>query len=325
VPGLAGYIVRRFLLVPVILLFVSVVTFSLGRFAPSDYVEVLAGPQARPETIERIREARGLNDPVYEQYFRYMGDFLRGDFGDSVRYRGREVEDVIAPRLWVTFQYNIIVMILTFSIGIPVGTWAATKRGTWLDPFSIGTFLLFASVPVVISVPILQWLFGSKLDLLPVGGWEERNILGIEVGILSTNVILPIAALTLAGVAGLARIMRAQVLEVLDQDFVRTAHAKGLAGQVVVTRHVVRNALLPLATIVGFELAALFSGSLFLETLLDVPGIGRYAYESIGSRDYNSIMAIVMLGSTLFVLANLVADIAYGFIDPRIRLGQGAP
>jgi peptide/nickel transport system permease protein len=321
VQGLAGYIVRRLLLAPIILLFVSIVTFSLGRFAPSDYVEVLAGPQARPETIERIREARGLNDPVYEQYVRYMGDFLRGDFGDSVRYRGREVEDVILPRLWVTVQYNFIVLILTFVIGIPVGTWAAMKRGTWLDPLSIGSFLLFASVPVIISIPIFQWLLGSKLELLPVKGWHERSVLGVDVGIFSKQIILPVLVLTLVGIAGLARFMRAQVLDVLDQDFVRTAHAKGLAGQVVVARHVVRNALLPIATILGFELAGLLSGSIILESLLDIPGIGQYAYESVGSRDYNSMMAIVILGSTVFILANLLIDIAYGFIDPRIRIG----
>jgi peptide/nickel transport system permease protein len=321
VQGLAGYIVRRLLLAPVTLLFVSFVTFALGRFAPSDYVEVLAGPQARPETIERIREARGLNDPVYEQYVRYMGNFLQGDFGDSVRYRGREVEDVILPRLWVTIQYNFIVLILTFAIGIPVGTWAAMKRGTWWDPLSIGTFLLFASVPVIISIPIFQWLLGSKLELLPVRGWQERNVLGVEVGIFSKQIILPVMVLTLVGLAGLARFMRAQVLDVLDQDFVRTAHAKGLAGRVVVARHVVRNALLPIATILGFELAALLSGSIILESLLGIPGIGQYAYESVGSRDYDSMMAIVLLGSTVFIVANLVIDVAYGFIDPRVRVG----
>ena len=319
--GLAGYIVRRLLLAPVILLFVSIVTFSLGRFAPSDYVEIQAGPQARPETIERIREARGLNDPVYEQYVRYMGNVLRGDFGDSVRYRGRDVEDIILPRLWVTIQYNFIVLVLTFAIGIPVGTWAAMKRGTFLDPLSIGTFLLFASVPVIISIPIFQWLLGSKLGLLPVRGWEERSVLGVEVGIFSKQIILPVLVLTLVGLAGLARFMRAQVLDVLDQDFVRTAHAKGLPEHSVVTRHVVRNALLPISTILGFELAALVGGSIIVESLLGIPGIGQYAYESIGSRDYNGIMAIVLIGATAFIVANLLVDIAYLFIDPRIRIG----
>jgi len=320
VQGLAGYILRRLLLVPLILFVVSVVTFALGRFAPSDYVEIQAGPRAKPETIERIREERGLNDPVYEQYVRYMGNVLQGDLGTSVRYRGVDVEDVILPRLWTTMQYNIVVMILTFAIGIPVGTWAALRRGTWLDPLPIGFFVLFASVPVLVSVPFLQWLFAVKLGWLPSGGWKERDILGVDIGILSAEAILPIMAMTLVGVAGLARYMRAQVLDVLDQDFVRTARAKGLNEMPVLTRHVVRNALLPIATLMGFEIASLFGGSIILETLLGIPGIGLYTFESIGARDYDSIMAIVLLGALVFQLAMLSVDIAYGFIDPRIRL-----
>ena len=321
--GLAAYILRRLLLAPVILFAVSVATFSLGRLAPADYVEIQAGTRARPETIERIREERGLNDPVYEQYGRYIWNFVQGEFGQSVRYRGVPVEDVIFPRLWVTVQYNAVVLLLTFAIGIPVGTWAAMKRGTWLDPLAIGTFLLFASVPVVVSVPVLQWLFAVKLGWLPSGGWEVHEVAGIEIGILSKRIILPVLILTLPGVAGIARYMRGQVLEVMDQDFVRTARSKGLREFVVVSRHVVRNALLPIATILGFELAGLLAGSIFVETLLGIPGIGLYAFESIGTRDYDSIMAIVLVGSAAFIVANLLVDVAYGFIDPRIRLPEG--
>ncbi len=322
--GLASYIVRRLLLVPLILFVISIVTFTLGRVAPSDYVRVQAGTRAQPETIERIREERGLNDPVYEQYVRYTGHFIEGDLGDSVIYRGSKVEDVIFPRLWVTVQYNLVVLVLTFAIGIPVGTWAALKRGTWLDPLAIGSFLLIGSVPVVVSIPLLQWLFAIKLGWLPTGGWQVHNVLGIEFGIFSKEIILPVIILTLPGVAGIARYMRGQVLEVLDQDFVRTARAKGLEPFAVVSRHVVRNAMLPIATILGFELAGLLAGSIFVETFLGIPGIGRYAFESIGSRDYDSIMAIVLLGAAAFMLANLLVDIAYGFIDPRIRLSGEA-
>ena len=322
--GLTSYILRRLLWAPIILFAVSIVTFSLGRFGPVDYVEIQAGSRARPETIERIREARGLNDPVYEQYIRYVWNVLQGDFGQSVIYRGVDVEDVVLPRLWVTVQYNAIVLFLTFAIGIPVGTWAALKRGTWLDPFAIGVFLLFASVPVLVTIPILQWLLAVKLGWLPSSGWEVREFFGVELGIFSKRIILPILVLTLPGVAGLARYMRAQVVEVLDQEYVRTARAKGLKEFAVVTRHVVRNALLPITTILGFELAALLAGSIFVETLLGIPGIGRYAFEAIGSSDYDSIMAIVLIGAAAFIVANLLVDIAYGFIDPRIRLGGGA-
>ena len=322
--GLASYILRRLLWAPVILFAVSLFTFSLGRFAPEDYVKIQAGSRARPETIERIREERGLNDPFYEQYGRYILHFLQGDFGESVRYRGVAVQDVILPRLWVTVQYNALALVLTFAIGIPVGTWAALKRGTWLDPLTIGVFLLFASVPVLVTIPILQWLLAVKLGWLPSSGWEVREFFGVEIGVLSKRIILPVLVLTLPGVAGLARYMRAQVLEVLDQDYVRAARAKGLEEFTVVTRHVVRNALLPITTILGFELAGLLAGSIFVETLLGIPGIGAYAFESINSRDYDSIMAIVLIGAAAFIAANLLVDIAYGFIDPRIRLGGGA-
>lgn len=318
--GLATYIIRRLLLLPVILLIVSFATFALGRYAPADYVEIQAGPRAQPETIERIREERGLNDPVPVQYVRYLGNVLTGDLGVSTHPQGFPVEDVIFPRMWISLQYNAVVLVLTFAIGLPVGTWAALRRGTWQDPLSIGVFLLFASVPVLISVPLLQWLFAVKLGVLPSGGWSEAEYFGVELGIFSKHAVLPVLALTLPGVAGIARYMRGQVLEVLDQDFVRTANAKGLKAGTVVTRHVARNALLPIVTILGFELAALIGGSIFIETLLGIPGIGLLAFESIKSRDYDTITAIVLVGSTIFVLTMLLVDIVYGFIDPRIRV-----
>jgi ABC-type dipeptide/oligopeptide/nickel transport system permease component len=318
--GLATYITRRLLLVPVTLFIVSIVAFSLGRYAPSDYVEIQAGSRAQPETIERIREERGLNDPVPVQYVRYMGNFLTGDFGVSVKYRGVPVEDVILPRLWITLQYNAVVLVLTWLIGVPLGTWAALRRGTWLDPLGIGTFVFLASVPVLISIPVLQWFFASYLGVLPTGGWSEAEYFGAEIGIFSKHAVLPVLILTLPGVAGIARYMRAQVIEVLDKDFVRTAHSKGLSPNAVVVRHVVRNALLPIVTLLGFELAALFAGSIFIEQLLGIPGVGLLAYESILTRDYDTIMALVISGSFVFVMVMLAVDVAYGFIDPRIRV-----
>ncbi|MEO8457433.1 MAG: ABC transporter permease [Chloroflexota bacterium] len=320
-PGLASYIVRRLAIVPIVLVIVSFATFALGRLAPSDYVEIQAGPRASPETIARIQDERGLNDPIYEQYGRYMWDALHGDFGTSVKPRGVSVSKILLPRLWVTVQINVLVLIFTWMIGIPLGTWAALKRGTWLDPFTIGSLLMFASVPVLVSVPLLQWLLVLKLGLLPSGGWSGASFLGVDFGLLSKRAVLPILALTLSGGAGLARYMRGQVLEVLDQDFVRTAEAKGLRSDVVVVRHVLRNAMLPIVTIFGFELAGLIAGSIFVETLLGIPGMGLLFYESVGSRDYDVMTAIVLLGSTIFVFSMLLVDIAYGFIDPRVRLG----
>ena len=322
-PGVAIYILSRLLLVPVILLAVSVVVFTLGRLAPSDYVEIQAGSRARPETIQRIREERGLNDPIPQQYVRWIGDVLQGDFGESVVYRGAKVSDILRDRLWITVQYNIVVMVLTWAIGVPAGIWAAMRRGTWLDPAAIGMFLVFASIPIVVFVPLLQWLFIPTLNVLPSTGWKSVDLLGVSVGIMSTEAILPILALTLPGVAGIARYVRGQALEVLEQDYIRTARAKGLGEFVIITRHVSRNAMLPIVTIMGFELSALFGGSIIAETLLGIPGIGRYAFESVNARDYDSLMVIVLIGSFMFMLGNLMADVAYGFIDPRIRASGG--
>lgn len=321
--GLASYILRRLLVVPVILLVVSFVAFALGRFAPGDYVTIQAGPRANPETIERIREERGLNDPVYEQYVRYVGDLLQGDLGTSVKYRGLPVEDVLKPRIWITLQINLVVIFLSWLIALPIGAWSALRRGTWLDPFSIGLLLIPASIPVLITTPVLQWLLVVKLGLLPSGGWSNAEYFGVELGLFSKQAILPILVLTLPSIAGIARYMRAQVIEVLDQDYVRTAHAKGLPVGVVVSRHVIRNAMLPIVTLAAFELAALTAGSIITESLLGIPGIGQFTFEAVLSRDYDAIMAVVILGSTLFVLMMLLVDIAYGFIDPRVRLGEG--
>ncbi len=320
--GLASYIIRRLAVIPLVLLVVSFVTFSLGRFAPSDYVELQAGPRAKPETIERIREDRGLNDPVYEQYVRYLGNFLTGDFGTSTKYR-LPVEDVILPKLWITVQLNVVVVIISWLIALPIGTWAALRRGTWLDPLTIGLFLVPASIPVLVATPIIQWLLVVKLSLLPSGGWSDAEYFGIELGIFSKRAIMPVLIMAVPSIAGIARYMRTQVIDVLDQDFVRTAKAKGLAANVVVVRHVIRNAMLPIITLFGFELAALTAGSIFVETLLGIPGIGQFAFEAVNTRDYDVIMAVVMLGSVMFMTAMLIVDVAYGFIDPRVRLGEG--
>ncbi|HJW88449.1 MAG TPA: ABC transporter permease, partial [Dehalococcoidia bacterium] len=171
--GVLPYIVRRLAWAPFVLLTVSLITFALGRFAPGDPVRILAAQHPNREVIERIKEEQGRDDPFHVQYLRYFKNlFTEGDFGVSSKYRGLPVSDVVFPRLWVTFQYNLLAFILVFAIGIPVGAWAALRQGTWQDPFTIGTFLFFASVPVLIMVPALQYIFALKLRWLPSGGWE---------------------------------------------------------------------------------------------------------------------------------------------------------
>ena len=323
--GILPFVVRRLMWAPFVLLAVSLATFALGRFGPGDPVEILQGQYHDPAVVERIRHERGLDDPFFVQYGRYMRDVLQGDLGTSVAPLGRPVEDIIFDKMWITIQYNVVALFIIFAIGIPVGIWAALRQGTWQDPLTIGFFLFFRSVPVLVTIPILQFIFALKLGWLPSGGWVERDILGMKIGILDKRIIMPILALSLPGIAGVARLMRAQTLEVLDEDFVRTARAKGLREVVVISRHVARNALLPMTTIVGFALVGLLGGSLFVETLFGIPGIGQFTWQAVGNRDYDVIMAVTLITATAFIVANLVTDITYGFIDPRVRLGGGGP
>lgn len=321
--GIAPFVVRRLMWAPFVLLAVSLATFALGRFGPGDPVEILQGQYRNPEVVERIRHERGLDDAFFVQYGRYMWDVFQGDLGTSTTYLGVPVREIIFEKLWVTVQYNLVVLVIIFGIGIPAGVWAALRQGTWQDPFTISFFLLFRSLPVLITIPILQYIFAVKLGWLPSSGWVEKDLLGLKLGLLDKRIIMPIIALSLPGIAAVARLMRAQTLEVLDEDYVRTARAKGLGELVVVTRHVVRNALLPMTTIVGFALVGLLGGSLFVETLFNIPGIGKFLWDAVLNRDYDVIMAVTLIVATAFIVANLITDIAYGFIDPRVRLQEG--
>ncbi len=321
--GIVPFVVRRLMWAPFVLLAVSLATFALGRFGPGDPVEILQGQYRSPEVVERIRHERGLDDPFFVQYGRYMWDVFQGDLGTSTTYLGVPVREIIFDKMWVTVQYNLIVLVIIFAIGIPAGVWAALRQGTWQDPFTIGVFLLFRSLPVLVTIPILQWILAVKLSWLPSSGWVEKDFLGLTLGLFDKRIIMPVIVLSLPGIAGVARLMRAQTLEVLDEDYVRTARAKGLGELVVVSRHVVRNALLPMTTIVGFALVGLLGGSLFVETLFNIPGIGKFIWEAVGNYDYDVIMAVTLIIATAFIVANLITDIAYGFIDPRVRLQEG--
>jgi ABC-type dipeptide/oligopeptide/nickel transport system permease component len=240
---------------------------------------------------------------------------LHGDFGPSFRYRDRTIPEIIKPKIWVSIRLASYAFVIVYLVGIPVGVYAAMKQGTWRDPFLIGSFLVFDSIPVLVLVPTLVVIFASQLHWLPAGGFD---------GMFSKSMIIPTIALSIGGIAGVARLARTATLNVLNDDFVRTARAKGLQEHVVITRHVVRNAVVPvMTTVIGLSLVGLISGALFTETLLGIPGIGRFIFESVTNKDYNVILAIVLMISTAFVLANLLVDIALIVIDPRIRASGG--
>ena len=305
------YIARRLLWTPVLLLVVSFITFTLGRFGPGDPVQTMLGPRASPEAVARIREQLGLDDNIAVQYTRYIGGVFQGDFGESFKYRGRSVGELLFKRIPVSAQLGLAALIISVGLGIPLGLLAALKQGTGWDTVLVAGTLLGQSLPVFLTAPVLLLVFALRLDVLPTHGWN---------GFFSTNIILPALVLGIPGVAILTRLTRASALDVVGQDYIRTARAKGLSEGAVRSRHVLRNALIPIVTTLGFSLAGLASGSFIVEGFFGIPGIGMLAIESLFARDYPIIMALTLIGTTLFVLANLVVDLIYPFLDPRIRL-----
>ena len=306
------YVLQRMLWLPVILLIVSFITFALGRFGPGDPVEVLMGQYADEQVVERIREQRGLNDPIFVQYGRYLKNVTRGDFGESFKYRGRTVSELLKKKMWVSAQLNIAALFLSVSIGIPLGLFAALRQGTFWDTGTVVFTLLGQSIPVFLTAPLLLIVFALKLDILPTHGWG---------GFFDTRIILPAIVMGVPGIAIITRLTRASTLEVLGQDYIRTARAKGLSEFTVQRRHILRNAMIPVITMLGFSLAGIAFTSFIVERFFGIPGIGNLFIESIFARDFPIINAVIIIGTTMFVLANLVVDLIYPWLDPRIRLG----
>ena len=308
------YIARRLLWTPFLLFMVSFITFALGQFGPGDPVELLLGQYSDPDVVERIRKQRGLDDPIFIQYARYMGNAVRGDFGESFKYRGRTVSELLLKKIPVSAQLNLAALIISVGLGIPIGLFSALRQGTPWDTSAVAVTLLAQSMPVFLTAPVLLIVFALWLDILPTHGWG---------GFFDARIIMPALVLGIPGVAIVTRLTRASTLDVVHQDYVRTARAKGLSEFTVRNRHILRNALIPIVTTLGFSLAGLAGGSFIVEIFFGIPGVGLLAIEALFARDYPVIMAGVIIGTTLFVLANLVVDLIYPVLDPRIRLGGG--
>jgi len=309
---LGKYVLSRLAWLPVILLIVSFITFALGRFGPGDPVEILMGQYNDEQVIERIREQRGFNDPIFVQYGHYIKDVLRGDFGESFKYRGRTVSELLKKKMWVSAQLNIAAISLSLVVGIPLGLFAALRQGTLWDTGTVAFTLLGQSIPVFLTAPVVLLVFALKLDILPTHGWG---------GLFDTRVILPAVVMGVPGIAIITRLTRASTLEVISQDYIRTARAKGLSEFTVQRRHVLRNAMIPVITMLGFSLAGIAFTSFIVERFFGIPGIGNLFIESIFARDFPIINAVIIIGTTMFVAANLIVDMIYPWLDPRIRLG----
>lgn len=304
------FVARRLLWLPVLLFATSIVTFTLVRFGPGDPAEIILGARYDEQAAQNIRRQLGLDRPFGVQYATYMWGVMRGDFGESYRYRGRPVSELLFPKMWVSFQVNAAAMIVSLAIGLPLGFYIAHKQGSWQDPVAVTIALILMSIPVMISIPVALWGLCLKLQWVPCSGWG---------GFWDLRIIVPALTLGIPGVAGLARFMRASTLDVLGQDFIRTAKAKGLTQFAVDSRHVLKNAMIPIVTLLSFALAGMFVTSFIVEFILGIPGVGHFTIDSVFNRDYPIIMAMGILGSAAFVIANLLADITYAFIDPRIH------
>ena len=312
---MGAYVIKRLIWLPFLVLIVTLVTFALLRFGPGDPVQIWLGQHQNDQVRERIRAKLGLDDPFVVQYVRYIeGVVTRLDFGESFQFRGKSVREVIGTRILVSMQLNLAAVIITLGIGIPVGLLAALKQGTGWDNVIVAIALAFQSLPVFITAPVLLLVFALHLDILPTSGWD---------GFFSPKIVMPAVVMGVPGIAIVVRLVRASVLDVVGQDYVRTARAKGLSETAVRYRHILRNALIPVTTSFGFILAGLAGGTFIVEIYFGIPGVGRLSLEALNARDYPVLMAFAIISTTLFVLANLIVDLMYPYLDPRIRLGAG--
>lgn len=306
-----NYLVSRLLQGILVIFLISVVTFVVMRMMPGDPVRLLLGEgniKINQEQIDAIRAKWGLDRPYYEQYLIWASGLVRGDFGESLIRRGVPVRDMIFEAMPVTGYLNIMAISVALLLSIPAGIFAAVRRNSFFDYLLTLGSTAGAALPNFWVALVSIIVFALWLGWLPPFGLKEWD-----------GYILPVAVLALGEMAIFARVMRGATIEVLSQDYVRTATAKGLSHRLVVLRHAVRNALLPVVTVIGFRIAFLFSGTIIIENIFAIPGIGRLFIDSVFRIDYQVVQSIVVLLAALVVVANLLTDLIYVFVDPRLR------
>ena len=312
---MVSYILRRILSTLPVMGIVALFVFSLLYIAPGDPAAVIAGDQASPADVERIRQGLGLDRPFLVQFGAWLWNILHGDLGTSI-FTNLPVSAMIAQRFEPTFSLKANTLVLTNHVAVPLGVVAAWKAGSWVDR-TIMAFAVFAfSLPVFVVGYVLAYVFALQFEWLPVQGYTP---LTAGVWPWLKNLILPALALGSVYIALIARITRASMLEVLQQDYVRTARAKGLGQRNVLFVHALKNAAVPIVTVIGIGIALLIGGAVVTESVFAIPGLGRLTIDAILRRDYPVIQGIVLLFSFLYVLVNLMVDVTYTLVDPRIR------
>ena len=310
-----GFVVRRVLSTIPVLGMVALLIFLMLRLTPGDPAAILAGDNGTPQHIAEIREALGLNEPIPKQFAIYIYDILRGDLGESYFFK-KKVTELISQRVGATVSLAVITLIFTLVVAIPMGVIAAYKRGSWIDQIVMGFSVMGFSVPVFVLGYLLIYLFSIEFRWFPVQGYKP---LTDGLWPFLHRMILPGITLSVIYIALIARITRASVLDVLGEDYIRTAYAKGLSNRVVLMRHALRNAAVPIVTVIGIGVALLIGGVVVTETVFNVPGLGRLTVDAVLGRDYPTIQALILVFSFVYVVINLLVDLTYSFIDPRIK------
>ncbi|WP_438315115.1 ABC transporter permease [Sporosarcina sp. FA9] len=316
---MARFLIRRLGLMVVILLLVSVIIFSLVHITPGDPAQMMLGQEATPEALEALREKLGLNLPLYEQYFRWLSGVVQGDLGVSLK-DNTPVASILLQKLPVTIQLTVLAFIIALVIAIPAGIISATRKGTAWDYLGTTFALSGVSIPPFFLGIILIFIFAITLGWLPPSGYVAPWVDFKQSIIL---MIMPAIAIGIRLSAEVTRMLRASMLEVLDADYIRTAYSKGLLGKSVIIGHALRNALIPVVTVGGLQLATFFGGAVITETIFAIPGLGRLVIDAILTRDFPVVQGAVMLMAVIVVIINFLIDILYTIIDPRIKLSGG--
>jgi ABC-type dipeptide/oligopeptide/nickel transport system permease component len=334
------YIIRRLLGFIPVLLTITLFTFVLMRAIPGGPFDFVGDKSLPPTVVANLEAKYHLDWPVWKQFLSYLiGDdllgeegnskgLIRGDLGPSLRYRGQSVNAIVATTFPTSAQLGIFSMVLALLIGVPAGIIAALKQNSWLDYTSTFGAVLFLSIPNLVLSPILIWIFSLRLGWLPVASWGAKP--PFELGFLPelsilfswkywSHAIMPVFALGTSAAAGIARLTRASLLQVIREDYIRTARAKGLRERAVIVIHALKNSLIPVVTILGPLFAALVTGTFVVEQIFGINGMGKHFVQSVGNRDYQVITGVTLIYGVLLVFANLLVDITYGLLDPRIR------
>lgn len=315
------FLLKRLIGLLFVVLCVTFITFILGYFAPDDPVTQLLGQHYTPQAYQQIKHAYGLDQPWYQQYWRFLYGLSRFDFGYSYEYKSRPVWDILREGVPVSLELGLWALLLQLLIGIPIGIVSALHARTWIDRTNMTAMLILYALPAFILAVIVQVLLVALDQTFVDLNWPVANW-GTPWNYDWTNIqykLIPILVYALAGMAYFSRLTRTSVLEVLRQDYIRTAHAKGLSAFIVTYRHALRNALIPLVTVFGVSIGLLVAGAFFIERVFNIPGIAEITLNSVNARDYPVIQATTVLLATAVVLGNLFSDILYTIVDPRIK------